>query len=203
MKSKMNQQQKQNAFLAKVNQQSGVRPNGPATDCWEWTGTIHPTGYGQLLTNWSPDRYAHRTAYLLFTGDIPDGRLIRHRCDNRRCVNPEHLELGTKADNNRDARERNPKASGRKLQDADLPAIADRMKAGELLKDIAIELGMNWKCVSRRLASAGLRPEYSHRAKVNEETIARMRTLRTAGASYEEIAKDVGVSAGCVWGYLN
>ena len=184
-------------LLAKVNQQSGVRPNGLASDCWEWTAAMSG-GYG-----WFRDGYAHRRSYELFVGEIPEGQLIRHRCDNRRCVNPEHLELGTKADNNKDARDRNPKANNRKLQDSDLPAIADRMKAGEFLKDIAKDYGMNWKCISRRLASAGLRPEYSHRAKVSEADIARMQTLQAEGTSYEAIAKEIGVSASCVWGYLN
>lgn len=185
-------------FHAKVNKQSGVRPNGLPTDCWVWTGATVGVGYG-----WFRDGYAHRRSYELFVAEIPEGQLIRHKCDNRLCANPEHLELGTKADNNQDARERNPKANGKKLQDTDLPIIADRMRQGEFLKNIAKDYGMNWKCISRRLAAANLRPEYSHGAKVTEEMMARMRTLQTAGASYEEIANDVGVSASCVWGYLN
>lgn len=185
-------------FHAKVNKQSGVRLNGLPSECWEWTGAKVGVGYG-----WFRDGYAHRRSYELFVGEIPEGRLIRHKCDNRNCVNPDHLEIGTKADNNQDARERNPKANGRKLQDTDLPIIADRMKAGEFLKDIAKDYGMNWKCISRRLAVANLRPVYSHRAKVTEEMIARMRTLQSAGSSYEDIAKELLVSASCVWTYLN
>jgi hypothetical protein len=185
-------------FHAKVNKQSGMRPNGLATECWEWTGAKVGVGYG-----WFRDGYAHRRSYELFIGEIPEGRLIRHKCDNRTCVNPAHLELGTKADNNQDARERNPKANGRKLQDTDLPIIAARMKAGELLKDIAKDYDMNWKCISRRLAAANLRPDYSHGAKVTDELLARMRTLQAEGFGYERIATEVGVSPSCVWGYLN
>lgn len=185
-------------FLKKVKKQSGVRPNDLPTDCWEWLGGKTGPGYG-----WFRDGYAHRWSYQQFKGEIPDGQLIRHRCDNRHCVNPEHLELGTKKENNRDCLERNPHASGRKLQDADLPLIADRMKQGELLKDIAKEYGMNWKCISRRLASAGMRPVYSYGAKITEDMIAQMRIRQSAGASYEELATEFGVSASCVWGHLN
>jgi hypothetical protein len=147
----MNTDQKQSRFLSFVNKQSGVRSNDLATDCWEWIGATYGNGYGQTRATWCPDAYAHRTAYLLFKGDIPDGKLIRHRCDNRGCVNPEHLEIGTKKENNHDALQRNPRACGRKLQPADLVVIHDRWVKGELLKDIAKDYGMNWKSISRAL----------------------------------------------------
>lgn len=185
-------------FLAKVNQQSDLRLNGLHTECWSWLGAKTGPGYG-----WFRDGYAHRWSFELFNGEIPEGKLIRHKCDNRNCVNPDHLEIGTKKENNQDCRERNSRANGRKLQDTDLPVIADRMNRGELLKEIAKDYGMNWKCISRRLKDANLRPVYSHRAKVTEEMIARMRTLQSTGASYEDIARDVGVSASCAWTYLN
>jgi hypothetical protein len=146
-------EQKQRKFLSYINKQSGMRPNGLATECWIWEGTIDGNGYGHLQTIWATEmgKFAHRISYRLFKGDIPEGRLIRHKCDVRRCVNPDHLEIGTKADNNKDARERNPRASGRKLQPEEYPKILERWTNGELLKDIAKEYGMNWKSISRAL----------------------------------------------------
>lgn len=146
-------EQHKRKFLSYVNQHSGVRPNDLTTDCWMWEGTIDGNGYGQLQTLWAREmgKFAHRISYRLFTGDIPEGKLIRHKCDIRRCVNPDHLEIGTKKENNHDALERNPRACGRKLSPTEYPKILERWGNGELLKDIAKEYGMNWKSISRAL----------------------------------------------------
>lgn len=69
--------------------------------CWLWIGRKNYYGYGVVQVNRKPMR-AHRFFYQKFKGLIPDGLLIMHTCDNPPCVNPKHLKLGTKDDNNKD-----------------------------------------------------------------------------------------------------
>lgn len=126
--------------------------------CWDWTGAMHQ-GYGQLAVGvWrdgvSVPEKANRVAYKAWVGPIPDGMYVCHRCDNRRCINPAHLFLGTPKDNIDDMVQKGRQGHGErksqhKLTDVQVDEIRARYAAGGVYqKDLAAEYGVCQQLVS-------------------------------------------------------
>jgi hypothetical protein len=84
------------------------------TGCWEWTGTMHSCSYGLLFVSGS-NVGAHRVSWELHNGPIQEGLHVLHKCDNRKCCNPEHLFLGTNSDNIKDRTDKGRQAKGAAL----------------------------------------------------------------------------------------
>ena len=129
--------------------------------CWLWTSTKLPSGYGQMSIGprGSSPHYAHRIAWALSHGPIPDGQHVLHSCDVPSCVNSAHLFLGTHRLNMEDAarkeRLRVPRPSARKLTEAKREDVRRRYAAGGVtLQQLADEHRVTrpyiWQIVHKR-----------------------------------------------------
>lgn len=134
---------------------SNCPKDAPPDQCWEWQGTINPNGYGMVRFQ-RKAHSAHRLSYEIHVGPIPDGMLVLHRCDNRRCVNPHHLRIGTDADNMRDkvnkgrqARLKGPQQGQSKLKPAQVWKIRLLAKEGVTQAEIARRYGVSQPYISK------------------------------------------------------
>lgn len=141
-------------------------PTPQPTPCRIWQGAVHSSGYGVLIgrghqpsepsplrkvrgpSRWVPDAetrrgststkmYAHRWVWEAVNGPIPPGQVVRHRCDNRLCYRLSHLELGTQADNVRDAAERGHLGAALILPPSKVRALFDLRDEGLAYSAIA------------------------------------------------------------------
>lgn len=129
-------------FWARVDKSAGLDA------CWPWTWSRNSEGYGRAKLD-GRSHPAHRMAYRLARGPIPDGLLVLHSCDNPPCCNPRHLRVGTPKDNGLDTVIRRRRGV---LTDDDLEAIFVARTAGQLQSAIAQRLGVDQSLISRVLS---------------------------------------------------
>lgn len=129
---------------------------GAPEECWEWTARRNADGYGQFYLE-GKLALAHRMAWWLIHSSIPESICVLHTCDNPPCCNPNHLFLGTKADNAEDrdgkGRRRAPKGelnTAAKLTEEQVLAIRRESASGETSqKELAHEYGVTPPAISK------------------------------------------------------
>ena len=147
-------------------------PERPDNACWPWAGTIASTGYAKMKHN-RKMLSGHRVSYELHKGRIPSGMYVCHSCDNKICTNPNHLWLGTPADNMNDKVAKGRQSKGvahaetfrnsplfkqntprgerhgqSKVTDQQRLIIIDRVRSGEVQRAIAEDYGITPSSVS-------------------------------------------------------
>jgi len=126
--------------------------------CWLWSGNLAPDGYGKTKVG-NECLSAHRLSWIIHNGDIPTGKMVMHLCDNRACVNPAHLKLGTTQENTADSvpkGRRNP-AIGKqlpqsKLNETSVLAIRDAARRGIPQAQIAQTFGLCQQAIHKVVA---------------------------------------------------
>lgn len=138
------------SFWSKVNMSEG---------CWDWQGGLISSGYGSAYHPKLGPQAAHRLAWILTNGDIPKGLYVLHKCDNKKCVNPDHLYLGTQKKNLEDAKLHGLTNTGTKhwsstLTESEVLLIRKMHKSGSsirLLADIFNQTYKNvWQIVNNK-----------------------------------------------------
>lgn len=149
-------------------------------ECWIWTGLTDNDGYGLVWGGPSVGQSlrAHRVAYEMTYGPIPQGMVVCHRCDNPPCIRPDHLFLGTVADNNADAQSKGRLATGER---SGLHTHPERRSFGDANG-------------SRRFPERLRRGEAVTNSKLTEAQVVEIRARYANGESQTSIARAFGIA---------
>lgn len=192
---------------------SHVRKSKYASGCWPWTGHRDRLGYGRfgvMVGGRRRNTTAHRYSWCLSAGlvEVPAGKWVLHRCDNPRCVNPDHLYCGDAADNARDrvVRGRSGVRPG-SFDEVTVVMMRELRQEGADLAELSVEFGVSKNCVAMmvrgdtyRRFGGPIRPRvergrYANGSKrLGDETVRAIRAARESGALYERICAVFGVS---------
>lgn len=181
-------------------------------ECWNWAGNIMENGYGRLYYN-GEHFTVHRMSYIMHFGDIKEGMLVCHKCDNKKCTNPSHLFLGTQQDNMKDRDNKNRQAVGEshgmsKLTNEVVREIRENysnnktLRIDELAKKYGIERHTIGLVINNKIwIDESYKPyvrcgrEGSHRVKLTYKDITEIRNRYNKNdIKQSELADEYGVS---------
>jgi hypothetical protein len=198
-------------FLAEF--RSLARPGVPGR-CWVWAFSLFEAGYGRFSAL-GCQSYAHRVSYAIANGGLPPGVVVRHKCDNPPCWNPDHLVVGTHADNAGDAVERDRICYGDarriKLTSELAREIFSAYSAGETIKSLCERYDVRSSATIHRIVTrklwrratadlpdhpAGSRAAHGEahpQAKVTWDVVEAIRRDRAAGVSRRALCERYGL----------
>lgn len=168
---------------------SNVKEN-QETGCIEWIGSTTDKGYGSFSVNNKKVR-AHRFSYELEHGEIPEGNIVCHACDNPKCVNPKHLFLGTHKDNTQDMLSKKRQKNGSdKLTWDDVKEIRRLGDSGVAPKIIAEMFKISSSHTRLVLRNEIWHDEnfQGHKRKLTMDNALEIRKLKSEGVSSRELA---------------
>lgn len=186
---------------------------GAENECWPWLRGRNRKKNGVLtygLYTYQGRGYpAHRYIYWKLNGDIPEGLIVRHRCDNPPCCNPDHLEVGTYLDNSNDCTERNRRwrpthcVHGHLLSGDNLYkdkyrhcrtcALERKREWSRRNPKAGVPLLPVYQPESGRMKNARAAGERNHFAKLTEEKVEALRNSRAQGTKIKDIAAKFGI----------
>lgn len=196
-------------LLARFEEKYAVNP---ITCCWEWIANKNNKGYGMLRPGGTENkRLAHRISYELYKSSVPKGMHVLHHCDNPSCVNPDHLFLGTHADNMRDKESKNranhadmmgEENASAILNDAKVVEIRNLYSGGESRQSLSARFGVTYGCIAdiisnrswRHLPESKKRKADQNNAKLKPSDIPVIRKMFSDGLNNHQIANKYGVS---------
>lgn len=205
---------------------------GEPNECWEWLASRNNAGYGKMsVDNKGKLEYSHRLSYQLYKGEIPQDLVVMHSCDNKGCVNPNHLSIGTHKDNVLSAArnglmDNRPRLYGdknpaTKFSDSQVNNVFKLRQSGLSQDAIAKQLNMSQSQVSRILRglhrgktqhlSTGKKMSFTThsqgvgdaRKTITPELQQQIVDLSGQGLSQYEVADELGISQCTVSTYLS